>query len=647
MEIEALSPAESLKNLRQWTLLAMVLDIGLVWFLSSRGIELKTAHVLSWLAAAGWALLLSRIKVGRINALLVLALPLFLRAGIYELYNRSYPDLNLIHISAAAATGAVAFYWMLRILLTRPAMEAAALLAVAYSVTLRLLYLSIPNLLTEEAYYWKYAENLAPGYLDHPPAVAVLIWAGTLLFGPTELGVRIGAWVSWLAGAWFIQRTAKDLCGEKAALGAITLYAVLPYFFGSGFFMTPDAPLMLCWAGALFFLSRALLQERTPAWYGAGICFGLGMLSKYSIALLGASALVLLLVDPGSRRVLKSIHPYLAGLLALALFSPVIYWNATHEWASFMFQGPRRLQAESGFSLHLFLLHLLILLTPAGLVALIAWLRKPQLVCIVNPEHNGDGLFAVHLEYGSPEAEESSDDAPVEARRKRLFSLVLGVFPIAVFMLFSLRHEPKVNWTGPAFIALLPAIGASLWSKNISGEAAKLAKLWGGTIALLLVCYSAVLCFWAIGIPGVSYNQRMRKFFGWDDLAKQLTAVTHKVEPQTGKRPVLVGMDSHYLASEVGFYRAKEAYLFGQTAPEPTQGRNLFGLESLMYRYWSDPAQYDGRAMILVSRTQSDLNDSAIAGRLSILGPLEEIVVRKDGQPVGRYYYRMGLGYQR
>ncbi|WP_198470192.1 glycosyltransferase family 39 protein, partial [Acetomicrobium sp. S15 = DSM 107314] len=37
---------------------------------------------------------------------------------------------------------------------------------------------------------------------------------------------------------------------------------------------------------SLYFLERALLGEKRSAWWGVGICAGLGLLSKYTIALL-------------------------------------------------------------------------------------------------------------------------------------------------------------------------------------------------------------------------------------------------------------------------------------------------------------------------------------------------------------------------
>ena len=86
--------------------------------------------------------------------------------------------------------------------------------------------------------------------------------------------------------------------------------------------MTPDAPLTAAWAAALYFLERALIAERAEAWWGVGLCLGLGMLSKYTIGLLGLSAFLFMLLDARARQWLRRWQPYGAALLALAVFSP-------------------------------------------------------------------------------------------------------------------------------------------------------------------------------------------------------------------------------------------------------------------------------------------------------------------------------------
>src|SRR5215471_5426470 len=56
---------------------------------------------------------------------------------------------------------------------------------------LRLLTAAWTPLTFDEAYYWLWSKHLAFGYYDHPPMVALVIRAGTLIGGDTELGVRL------------------------------------------------------------------------------------------------------------------------------------------------------------------------------------------------------------------------------------------------------------------------------------------------------------------------------------------------------------------------------------------------------------------------------------------------------------------------
>ena len=53
-----------------------------------------------------------------------------------------------------------------------------------------LLQAHFTELIFDEAYYWYYAKEMAWGYFDHPPMVALLIKIGSFFFNG-ELGVRL------------------------------------------------------------------------------------------------------------------------------------------------------------------------------------------------------------------------------------------------------------------------------------------------------------------------------------------------------------------------------------------------------------------------------------------------------------------------
>jgi dolichol-phosphate mannosyltransferase len=207
-----------------------------------------------------------------------------------------------------------------------------------YVLILKVIFMGSVNLIPEEAYYWNYAQHLDWGYLDHPPMVAWLIWLSTSILGKSELSVRLPAYVCWILAAIFMFRLTLNLYDRPAAFRTILLLAVLPIYFGLGFFMTPDASLYAAWAGCLYFLERALIAQNSRAWWGVGICMGLGMLSKYTMALLGLGTLVFLLIDRQARRWLLRPEPYIAAIMSVIVFSPVFLWNMRNGWVS-LFSG--------------------------------------------------------------------------------------------------------------------------------------------------------------------------------------------------------------------------------------------------------------------------------------------------------------------
>ena len=194
----------------------------------------------------------------------------------------------------------------------------------------------------DEAYYWVWSKSLAPGYLDHPPMVALWIRAGTTLLGDGALGVRLLAPLSAALGSILLFRAAEDLLpGRNAgAIAAGLLNATL--LFGVGAVtMTPDTPVLFFWTATLFALARLTRTGDGRWWLIAGAAAGCALASKYTAALLGIAIPVWLAASPPLRLWLRRWQPWAAAALAGILFLPVILWNAAHDWISFAKQGGR------------------------------------------------------------------------------------------------------------------------------------------------------------------------------------------------------------------------------------------------------------------------------------------------------------------
>jgi dolichol-phosphate mannosyltransferase len=506
-------------------------------------------------------------------------------------------------------------------------------LAVAiYAVLLRLVYLGVPELLFEEAYYWNYAKHPDFGYLDHPLMVAWIIRLFVTLMGNIEFAVRAGAFLCWLATAWFSCRLAYDLLGRAAAYRALALIAALPVFFFFGLFMSPDAPLAACWAAALFFMHRIVVREEPRAWLWLGVAIGLGMISKYTIALLGAAFVAYVLIDRRSRRWLARPEPYVAVLIALVLFSPVILWNWQQHWASFSFQSEDRLASKFSFSLPRFIGNVIVLLTPTGVLSAIA--------LVICRRQVAAGLAPT---AGASEA---------ALGRSQLLMAWLTFFPVAVFAAVSLIRVSKLNWTGPAWLGLVPLM-ALLVTPGLESGAPRLLswcrRAWPPTIVVCLLFYGATLQWLGPGLPGVSYPHNMH-LIGWRDFGRDIELLVQRLSRETGQEILVVGMDRNRIASGLAFYRTQ--YLDatgGRTGDDPalhTASEHLFGSVGLMYALWFPANLQNGKTMLLIGKDASSLENDRVLSRVKTAGKIGEIAVRKNGKPAGRYSYRLITGYR-
>jgi dolichol-phosphate mannosyltransferase len=492
---------------------------------------------------------------------------------------------------------------------------------VVAAAALRLVYSGRVELMPEETYYWNYARHLDIGYLDHPPMVAWLIAAGTRIFGGGEIGVRSGALLSGAVATFFAYRLTDNLFGRSSALVAAVLVQTLPFFFLAGLLMTPDAPLTAAWAACLYFLERGLVAGRRRAWWGAGICLGLGLLSKYSIVLVALSACIFAIIDPQARRWLRRPEVYGASLLALAVFSPVVAWNAENHWVSFLFQTSRRLADRPQFALHKLIASVIVLLTPSGFAA-----------------------AARALTRGAPGGESVPNEDRHRDRGWR-FLQVATLTPLAVFVVFSLRHEVKLDWTGAPLLAAVPLVACGIveGARGVAaGLCASLRGSWVPTLIALLLVYGAGLYDLTWGIPGVGYGRHAELVpVGWRELGAQIDAIAGRVGKEGGPPPLVVGMDRYAIASELAFYAPDQARGVGRTS-----SGHLFGQIGLMYERWFPPAAQQGRNLVLVAWSREELMADRVTSAVERIEPIQAGVLMRGGEVVRRYYYRVAYGYR-
>ena len=210
---------------------------------------------------------------------------------------------------------------------------------------LRLLTAANADLVNDEAYYRLWGLYPALGYFDHPPMIAWWIWLGQLIAGDTALGLRIVGVLSLTLATPFLWRTAYLLFDARVA-GLSVLFVHATFLIGTGVvIMTPDTPAVFFWGMTMWALAELHASGRANWWLAVGLFAGLGIVSKYSGLFIGAG-IVLWLLMPANRHWFGRWQLWAGGLLALAIFAPVVHWNAVHEWPSFYKQFGRSVQAN-------------------------------------------------------------------------------------------------------------------------------------------------------------------------------------------------------------------------------------------------------------------------------------------------------------
>ena len=481
-----------------------------------------------------------------------------------------------------------------------------ALFIICGSFLFRLCCIGSHNLLVEEAYYWNYAQHLDFGYLDHPPMVALLIKISTIIFGTNEFSIRVPALLCWLFAA-LLSYKWTELINRGSGQYAVMVLSILPFFFLQSLVTTPDQPLLVCWSAALYCLYRALILDEPRYWYLAGVCLGLGMLSKYTIVLLGPAVLLYMSLVPSARYWFARKEPYVCAFIALLLFTPVIYWNFIHEWASFAFQSTRRFQAKTSFSFHYFIGVLVLFLLPSGV----------------------DGLWRLFNKT-------ALQDAHLAIRSQR-FLQIFTLVPLVFFGVFSFNHPIKLDWIGPGLLAVIP------WLAVLMTNNKKSRSTWciGGVFVLL--CYALLIGTITLGVPQKISQKYFQKLIAWERLTQQFHSVATQVETNAHRVPILVPLDLYNIGSELAFYQAKLLAEGKVQEIFPIVGRHVFGSDSLMYRYWTNGEELSGKTLILISTSLRDFDMPTIINKVIVQDPPHELWSYSQGQgaPIAHYYYEV------
>ncbi len=371
-------------------------------------------------------------------------------------------------------------------------------------VVLRLAAAAFTPLTFDEAYYWMWSRHLAGGYYDHAPAVAYVIRAGTAIAGNTEFGVRLVSILLALPMSWAVFRAAELLFGGRrvAATAAILLNVTMIVAAGT-LIVTPDAPLIVASSFVLLALAKVAASGRGVWWLGVGVAVGVALLSKYTALLFGPAILIWLLIVPRMRRWLWSPWPYLGGIVAFAVFTPVILWNADHDWVSFIKQFGR---------------------------ARIETFRASYILEIIPTQFAFATPFVFVLGVMGLYALMKRDTGALTARAL-IQSMIWTI--VAYFGWHALHARVEANWLSPIYpafaIAAAVAVNRTQWAAR-EQRSVRFSMRWAGPLGVLM--FTALVVQANTGLlSGYRRDATVRSVgVGWREVAKEINAIRQRTD---------------------------------------------------------------------------------------------------------------------
>lgn len=420
------------------------------------------------------------------------------------------------------------------------------------------------SLFYDEAYYYHWSLNPDWGYYSKPPMVAWIISITTSLLGDNDFAVKFGAPVLYSLTAGIIYKIGKNLWNPKAAACAALVFCSAPLVGFNSLFITTDAPLLFFWALATWLFLIAINSQSWKSWILVGLAVGLGMMSKYTMALLPLGLFAYMGFTPQYRTQLLTIKPWGAAILAGLIFSLNIYWNFQHDFVTLNHTSEISQLDKKLFNpdkLAEFILSQLLVFGPIWSYFLIRqWFSRKARSAISHTSI----LIAIFLPL------------------------------ILVISTQALLSRAFINWAAPCLIA------ASLWAGfYLSNQSSK--KLLIGLIiqlSMISTFYHWPIILDTVGVERTRKVDPFQRTQGWPELANQLKPIL-AANPDS-----LLTSPSRKLLAYISFYAEPGKLRVARWNPEQQNIRDYYDLFFNLRKYTNTPEQ----AFTLINETPLESN---------------------------------------
>ena len=487
------------------------------------------------------------------------------------------------------------------------------ILLIVIGFAVRLAFAALVSLEVDGSYSTVIARQLSWSYFDHPPVHYWLVWLASHIFGSeAAIVVRLPFILMFAGSTWLLFRITADIFDDWAGLWAALILNLCPSFtLAFSIFVVPDGPVFFFMLLAVLFFSRIAFDTTSSDslkldWLAAGAAGGAAILAKYSGIFFFVGALVFVATVPRLRFWLRTPWPWAGAAIGAVIFSPVLIWNAQHEWISFLFQGMRATSSASGSAKEVYG-------NIVGQIGYLApWFFLPMAVVLFRAGRR-----------------------PSSERQWFFFCFAAG--PIVAFTLLNFLQRGLPHWTLPGWLMTMPLLGY-----EIARFPERWRRLTGYVAAIGVVVIVAAFAIVALNVRTGVVAHAIEDALGRPVRDQTLDLYNWKdIEPELKRRGDLTA-DIKFLGSLNSTDTGKLGHALGSAMPLICLCDDV---DIHHFRFMPDEAAILGSNGLIVAPDDVPAQRyERLRTRFARFDYLPDVVLYRGGRPALRFHVVRGIG---
>lgn len=345
------------------------------------------------------------------------------------------------------------------------------------------LSLSSLDLYVDEIQYWWWSLELDWGFYSKPPMIAVLIKLVTSVLGHSVFAIKAGALLVYPLTTYAIYLLGRRLISENVGFWSAVLFITLPGVALSSTITSTDVLLFLFWSSGMLLFIRSVESNQWLDWIFCGVICGLGLLTKYNMAIFALSALGYMLFFGLSKQLLNP-RLWIMAAISLTLLAPNFYWNYLYDFPTFSHTAEYvdKKGLYPGKMVN-FILEQAAIIGPVGFIVMWWWLIKGE--------------------------------------KPRNLLVTFSMPMLVIISLVALQGKYNANWAAPTYVGVIIGIAHFLQSRK-----AWLIAMLVTNLVLGLVVQLADPIIQSMEIELEAKKDPFKRVRGWKEWGEQIKVYT-------------------------------------------------------------------------------------------------------------------------